>query len=112
MTPRQKEVLDFIRRYRGQYGISPTIEEIGEDLKLSKTSIHEHMTQLFKDGHLLKEGRSRQPRAFRPVGEEAILRESAIKVVDDAMKNKGPDDKVGRLHKTITEGLRALPSQD
>jgi repressor LexA len=46
LTPRQKAVLDFIRGYRKERGVSPTMDEIAESLDLNKKTVYEHLTRL------------------------------------------------------------------
>lgn len=47
LTKRQKELLDFIQKYSEKKGISPSLEEMAEALKLSSlSSIHYHLARL------------------------------------------------------------------
>jgi repressor LexA len=48
LTPRQLEILRFIPRFRQQNGYGPTLEEIAQELGVSKVTVHEHV------GHLRK----------------------------------------------------------
>lgn len=52
ITPRQKEVLLFIRDFRARTGYSPTMEEIAEHLDVSKVTVFEHVTVLQVKGWL------------------------------------------------------------
>lgn len=53
LTPRQRTVLDFIRRFFAEWGYAPTIAEIGNGLGLSSTStVHKHLKILVDKGHL------------------------------------------------------------
>lgn len=55
LTKKQKQVFDFINTYIAENGISPTIEEIRQNLKLKAVStIHEHINSLTEKGYLLK----------------------------------------------------------
>ena len=57
ITKRQKEVLDFIKRFIGNNGYPPTLEEMCEALDLSAVSTaHQHIKALISKGHLKKEG--------------------------------------------------------
>ncbi len=47
LTPRQKEVLDFLVDYIGRHGYSPSFEEIAAGLKLSSlATVHKHISAL------------------------------------------------------------------
>ena len=56
LTKKQKQVLDFVKDYINENGISPTIEEIRKKLKLRAVStIHEHLKTLKEKGYLQKD---------------------------------------------------------
>lgn len=56
LTKRQKEILDFIRSYRAQHGISPTQREIRETFKLSSFgTVQKHLKRLEEKGALARE---------------------------------------------------------
>jgi len=60
LTKKQKQILDFIKDYISENGISPTIEEIRKKLKLKAVStIHEHLNNLKKSGYLSKDNSPR-----------------------------------------------------
>ena len=46
VTPRQMDILRFIRDYRARHAYSPTMQEIGDYLKLSKVTVFEHVGAL------------------------------------------------------------------
>lgn len=53
LTPRQKEVLDFLVNYVERNGYSPSFEEIAEGLQLaSLATVHKHITALEQKGYL------------------------------------------------------------
>lgn len=54
ITPRQMEILRYIRDYRSQNGYSPTMQEIGDSLGLTKVTVFEHVGALEKKGALLR----------------------------------------------------------
>lgn len=55
MTPRQRQILTYIGEFRNQYGVSPTVREIGRHIGLSSTSTtHSHIESLIRDGHLTR----------------------------------------------------------
>ena len=59
LTKKQKQVLDFVKDYISEYGISPTIEEVRRELKLKAVStIHEHLNTLREKGYLSKNDNS------------------------------------------------------
>jgi len=50
ITPKQKAVLDFVRDYRRERGVSPTMDEIAESLDLNKKTVYEHLLRLKERG--------------------------------------------------------------
>ena len=54
VTPRQMEVLLFVRDYRIRHGYSPTMQEIGNHLHVSRVTVFEHIGALEKKGLLLR----------------------------------------------------------
>lgn len=71
MTPRQMEVLTFIRDYRARVGYSPTLQEIADELGITKVTVFEHVGALVEKGllrHLAHKARSLEitPRAQFP----------------------------------------------
>lgn len=57
LTKRQKEVLDFIKKFVSKKGYPPTLEEVGDKLKLSAVStVHQHIATLIEKGYLQKSG--------------------------------------------------------
>ncbi len=71
LTKRQKEILDFIRTYRAENGISPTQREIREAFHLSSFgTVQKHLKRLEEKGALSREwNRSRgiEPKDDGPV---------------------------------------------
>jgi len=56
LTKRQKEILDFIRSYRDEQGISPTQREIRETFHLSSFgTVQKHLKRLEEKGALSRE---------------------------------------------------------
>jgi repressor LexA len=64
MTPRQLQVLRFIRDYRIKTGCSPTMQEIGDALNLTKVTAFEHVVALQKKG-LLTRGAKNKARSLQ-----------------------------------------------
>jgi repressor LexA len=58
-TPRQLEVLRFIRDFRSRNGYSPTMQEMGDHMHLTKVTVFEHVVALEKKGLLIREGKHR-----------------------------------------------------
>lgn len=53
LTPRQKEVLDFLVDYIGRHGYSPSFEEIAAGLRLSSlATVHKHISALEQKGYV------------------------------------------------------------
>ncbi len=50
LTPRQKQVLEFIKSYVAEHQYPPTIREIGEYLGISVKGAHDHIRALQKKG--------------------------------------------------------------
>jgi repressor LexA len=48
VTPRQLEILTHIRDSRRSYGYSPTLQEIGDELGISKITVFEHVEALLE----------------------------------------------------------------
>lgn len=65
LTKRQKQVLEFIKKYIAKYDYAPSLEEIKKHLRLSSVStVHFHVAKLQEAGYLFKE--DNQPRAVSP----------------------------------------------
>lgn len=58
LTPRQKQILDYIKGYIKKRGVSPTFEEIGRHSRRAFSTVHEHVRALIKKGYLTKSDRS------------------------------------------------------
>ena len=77
LTKKQKQVLDFVKDYISEYGISPTIEEVRRELKLKAVStIHEHLNTLREKGYLSKNENS--ARSIAPKKDEKIVIEIPV----------------------------------
>ena len=74
LTRRQRQILDFIRRFQERRGYSPSLEEIAAHLGLSAVStVHEHLSNLQAKG-LLRRGWNRS-RAIEPVAAGGVFAE-------------------------------------
>lgn len=50
LTRRQRQILDFLRAYQAENGISPTLEEIAEEFGVNKVTIFGHVAELERKG--------------------------------------------------------------
>ena len=64
VTPRQLDILRLIRGYRSRHGYSPTLQEIGDALHLTKVTVFEHVGALERKGALLR-GAKHKARSLR-----------------------------------------------
>lgn len=49
-TPRQRAILQFIAGYQQKHGVSPTLEEIGEEFGVHRVTIFQHVNALVHRG--------------------------------------------------------------
>ncbi len=54
LTPRQLNILTLVRDYRRDEGYSPTLQEIADDLGISKITVFEHVEALLRKGMLTR----------------------------------------------------------
>ncbi|HOM99618.1 MAG TPA: transcriptional repressor LexA, partial [Acidobacteriota bacterium] len=68
LTPRQKEVLDFLSRYLEDHGYAPSLEEIRVHFGMaSLNAVHKHLCRLKEKGFIDRlAGRSRSIRLIEP----------------------------------------------
>jgi len=64
ITPRQMDILKFVRDYRDKRAYSPTMQEIADYLRLSKVTVFEHVGALEKKG-LLRRGAKHRARSLQ-----------------------------------------------
>lgn len=70
LTRLEEKILQFITRHIAQHGHSPTLEEIGQALKIrSRGTVHRYVESLVDKGHIYREGRSW--RSLRLTGERS-----------------------------------------
>lgn len=66
LTPRQKEIVDFISTHYRNKGYSPSLSEIADALGLTAVStVHQHIEVIKKKGYLQKD--NFQPRSVSPL---------------------------------------------
>ena len=58
LTPRQKQILDYIKGYIDKNGFSPTFEEISHHTKKAFSTVHEHVEALIEKRFLIKKDNS------------------------------------------------------
>ena len=59
LTPKQKEVLDFIESYTKKYMLAPSLEEIRKHFKLASVSTAHHYVKKLEEGGFLKKEQNR-----------------------------------------------------
>jgi repressor LexA len=67
LTPKQLRVLDFVCQYRENHGYSPTMQEIADELGVSKVTVFEHVEALVSKGALERD--PNRARSLSPVTE-------------------------------------------
>jgi SOS-response transcriptional repressor LexA len=52
MTPKQQDILDYIRIYISEHGYSPSFDDISADLGMVKSNAYKHVQNLVNIGEL------------------------------------------------------------
>lgn len=52
LTPRQMQIIQMIRRSRIEKGYSPTMQEMADEMEVSKVTVFEHVEAIIKKGLL------------------------------------------------------------
>src|SRR5690606_15587891 len=55
LTPKQLKILKLIRDWRVRSGYSPTMQELADELGVSKVTVFEHVEALIRKGALVRE---------------------------------------------------------
>lgn len=55
LTPKQLRILQLIRNWRLQHGYSPTLQELADELGVSKVTVFEHVEALIRKGAVERE---------------------------------------------------------
>lgn len=55
LTPKQLRILKLIRDWRVRFGYSPTMQELADEIGVSKVTVFEHVEALIKKGALVRE---------------------------------------------------------
>lgn len=79
VTPRQLEILRFVRDSRSTNGFSPTMQEIGDHLGLTKVTAFEHVRALEKKG-LLRRGAKHKARSLQVSDDVTFPDETGAKI--------------------------------
>ena len=56
LTPRQKEIFDFVRAFIKERGYPPSVREIGEHFHIYPRAVFDHLKALEKKGYLRRQG--------------------------------------------------------
>ena len=54
LTPRQQEILHFIRVFSGEHGVPPTVREIGARFRITPRAAFDHLRALERKGELTR----------------------------------------------------------
>ena len=66
ITPRQRQVLDFIQGFTADQGYPPTVREIAGHFRIDYRAAIDHLRALEKKGSLTRSSKSRGIQVFRP----------------------------------------------
>lgn len=64
LTPRQEEILDFIKDFYRENGMPPTVREISDHYGISSSSMFDHLSALQKKGYLKRASRKSRSLEF------------------------------------------------
>lgn len=53
-TPRQIQIMQYLRDFQAEHQTAPTLEEIGTSLGVHRVTVHQHIRSLVKKGALRK----------------------------------------------------------
>ncbi len=66
LTPRQREILSFIRSFTAEQGYPPTVREIAKHFGIDYRAAIDHLRALEKKGSLTRSSKSRSIQIFKP----------------------------------------------
>ena len=73
LSPRQKEVLDFIEARIAEWGYPPTVREIGDHLGIRSTNgVADHLKALKRKGYLTQRGKQKS-RTLTPTRSKSVV---------------------------------------
>lgn len=80
MASRKLQALDFIARYIGRWGGSPSYDEIANELGVSKTRARSLVRQLERDGHIVRERGGRRTIRLLEGSDRASLADAMLEL--------------------------------
>lgn len=122
LTPKQLRILQLIRDSRIRRGYSPTMQELADDIGVSKVTVFEHVEALIKKGALVREANKARslsiadgvsvPDESRPLNYPLVGKIAAgypiEKIADadevDLVEFLGTNDDAGSLFALIVDG--------
>ncbi|MDP1660452.1 MAG: transcriptional repressor LexA [Phycisphaerales bacterium] len=66
LTPKQLRILSLIRDWRVRHGYSPTMQELADEIGVSKVTVFEHVEALIKKGALVREANKARSLSIAP----------------------------------------------
>jgi repressor LexA len=108
-TPKQLQIMNFIRDYRTTHHTSPTLEEIGESLGVHRVTVHQHVAALVKKGAIRK-----LPQRSRSIEilDRAYLPEATVPVLGRIAAGRPIEAMEDTEQYTLEELLPIAPGQD
>lgn len=108
-TPKQLQIMNFLRDYRRTHGTSPTLEEIGEQMGVHRVTVHQHVTSLEKKGAIRK-----LPQRSRSIEilDRNYLPEATVPVLGRIAAGRPIEAMEDSEHYTLEELLPIAPGQD
>jgi len=86
LSPRQKQIFDYIAEYIAENKFPPSLDEIADNLLLSNSTVNSHLTAMLKKGYLSR--RERIPRSLRLIYADGTVNEG--KIIDKQRVNNNP----------------------
>jgi SOS-response transcriptional repressor LexA len=80
LTKRQKQILDYIKKYIEKNDYAPTLEEIRRHFRLSSIStVHQHLENLKTKGYLIR--LENQPRSIQLIRKKS---DNFVEIIEDS----------------------------
>jgi repressor LexA len=113
LTKRQKDIMEFVKKYIVSYGYPPTVREIAKGLNLSSpATIHSHLANLEAKGYIKKD--DQKNRAIELLVENEFI-EREEKVVDVPLLGKvtagNPIEAIERPNEFFSLPVNLIPSR-
>lgn len=67
LPKKQRQVHDFYLSYRMQHSMSPTLDEVGQEIGCGRVTVLGHLRELEKKGFFIKSGERGASRGWEPV---------------------------------------------